>query len=217
MSTRTKICCMMSPDEARLAVEYGADAVGLVSEMPSGAGVIGDDLAAEIAFGVPPGVMSVLLTSRQDVGGIVAQQRVVACNAVQLVDELREGSHAELRAALPGISILQVIHVTGPEAIDQAQAVAPAVDAVLLDSGDPSLAVKELGGTGRVHNWEISRQIVASLGTPVFLAGGLHAGNVGEAIARVRPYGVDLCNGVRTAGELDEAKLRAFMAAVAAA
>ena len=136
---------------------------------------------------------------------------------MQLVDELREGSHAELRAALPGISILQVIHVTGPEAIDQAQAVAPAVDAVLLDSGDPSLAVKELGGTGRVHNWEISRQIVASLGTPVFLAGGLHAGNVGEAIARVRPYGVDLCNGVRTAGELDEAKLRAFMAAVAAA
>ncbi len=208
---------MMSPDEARLAVECGADAVGLVSEMPSGAGVIGDDLATEIAAGVPPGVMSVLLTNRQSVSAIVAQQRAVAANAVQLVDELPQGSHAELRAALPGISLIQVVHVTGPEALDQARTVASAVDAVLLDSGNPGLAVKELGGTGRVHNWDISRQIVAELKTPVFLAGGLNAGNVGEAIAHVRPFGVDLCNGVRTAGELDAAKLRDFFTAVATA
>jgi phosphoribosylanthranilate isomerase len=185
--------------------------------MPSGAGVIDDDLAAVIAAGVPPGVMTVLLTSRQQVAAIVEQQRAVASNAVQLVDELPAGSHAELRAALPGVSLIQVIHVGGPEALDEARAVAPAVDAILLDSGNPALAVKELGGTGRVHDWGISRQIVAALETPVFLAGGLDAGNVGQAIAQVRPFGVDLCNGVRTAGELDGAKLSAFMAAVAAA
>ena len=206
---------MMSPEEARLAVECGADAVGLVSEMPSGAGVIGDDLAAEIAAGVPPGVMSVLLTNRQSVSAIVAQQRAVAANALQLVDELPAGGQAELRLALPGISLIQVVHVRGPEALDEARAVAPQVDAVLLDSGNPELAVKELGGTGRVHDWDLSSRIVAALEIPVFLAGGLHAGNVGEAIARVRPYGVDLCTGVRTAGKLDEAKLRAFFAAVA--
>lgn len=211
---RVKICCISSVEEARLAVRHGADALGLVSHMPSGPGVIGDDLIRDIAAHVPPPVATFLLTSRSDVDAIVEQQRHCRVTTLQLVDALAEGSHARLRKALPGIGIVQVIHVRGPEAIEEARACAEHVDALLLDSGNPSLAVKELGGTGRTHNWDISRKLVDSVPVPVFLAGGLKPDNAGDAIARVRPFGLDLCSGVRTDDKLDEAKLRAFMQAV---
>jgi phosphoribosylanthranilate isomerase len=95
--------------------------------------------------------------------------------------------------------------------------VAPEVDALLLDSGNQSLPVKELGGTGRTHDWSVSRRIVEAAPVPVYLAGGLTPDNVGEAVRRVRPFGVDVCSGVRSGGRLDEARLAAFAAAVRAA
>ena len=109
---------------------------------------------------------------------------------------------------------MQVIHVTGPESVREALQVASLVDALLLDSGNQSLAVKELGGTGRVHDWSLSRDIVRESPVSVFLAGGLRPDNVAEAIRAVQPFGVDLCSGVRTDGHLDENKLAAFFAAV---
>ena len=93
-------------------------------------------------------------------------------------------------------------------------AYAPFVDAFLLDSGKPGAAIPTLGGTGDVHDWDISAAFVAASPRPVFLAGGLTAANVGAAIARVRPFGVDLCSGVRTDDRLDAAKLAAFVGAV---
>ena len=213
---RVKICCIASVEEARLAVAQGAAAVGLVSRMPSGPGVIAEDLIAAIAATVPPGVGSFLLTSETDVRAIVEQQRRTRVNTLQLVDALPRGAHQELRNALPGIALVQVVHVLGDESIAEASAVAPHVEAILLDSGNPTLAIKELGGTGRVHDWEISRQIRESVHCPVFLAGGLHPRNVNEAIRRVGPYGLDVCSGVRTKGKLDPAKLRDFFAEVAA-
>jgi phosphoribosylanthranilate isomerase len=211
---RVKICCISSIEEARLAVAYGASALGLVSAMPSGPGVIAEDLIAAIAARVPPPVAAFLLTSQQDVEAIIAQQRRFGANTLQLVDSIPSGDYARLRHALPGVRVVQVIHVTGEASLAEAVAVAPQVDALLLDSGNPNLAVKELGGTGRTHNWEISRRIVQAVEAPVFLAGGLNPGNVAEAIRAVRPFGVDICSGVRTQGTLDEAKLAAFMAAV---
>ncbi len=209
--TRVKICCIGSADEARLAVRYGASAVGLVSEMPSGPGVIDEGLIAEIAGVVPPGVSSFLLTCKQDVGGIVAQQRRCRTSVLQLCDRLLAGTYEDLRAALPGIGIVQVVHVTGEEAVDEALAAAPRVDALLLDSGNPRLPVKELGGTGRRHDWRVSRRIRDLAGVPVYLAGGLSADNVAEAVEQVGPFGVDVCGGVRTDGRLDEARLAAFV------
>ncbi len=211
---RVKICCIGSVPEARLAIARGAAALGLVSRMPSGPGVIADELIAEIAARVPPGVASFLLTSETDVGAIVKQQRRTRVNTLQLVDALPHGAHLELRKALPGIALVQVVHVLGEEAIAEAAAFAPYVDAILLDSGNPRLAVKELGGTGRVHNWEISRRIREKIGCPVFLAGGLGPGNVTDAIRCVGPYGLDLCSGVRTDGRLDPVKLRDFFTEV---
>ena len=213
--TRVKICCIGSLAEAALAVRYGAAALGLVSEMPSGPGVIDEALIARIAARVPPGVASFLLTCEQDAGRIIAQQRRTRANTIQICDRLEGGAYRELRRAMPGVALVQVVHVGGEESIAEAVAVAPRVDAILLDSGNQQLAVKELGGTGRTHDWEVSRRVRESVNVPVYLAGGLKAENVAGAIGRVAPFGVDVCSGVRTDGKLDEAKLAAFFRAVA--
>jgi phosphoribosylanthranilate isomerase len=213
---RVKICCIADRAEAQAAVRAGASALGLVSHMPSGPGVIEDALIAEIARSVPPPIATFLLTSRTGVQEIIAQHAHCRTSTIQIVDRLVRGTHSDLRAALPGIRLVQVIHVTGEESIDEAARVAPEVDALLLDSGNQSLAVKELGGTGRTHNWAISRRIREAVDVPVFLAGGLKPENIAEAIMQVGPFGLDVCSGVRTNGRLDEAKLAAFMRAAGA-
>ncbi len=208
---RVKICCISDPREALLAIRLGASALGLVSKMPSGPGVIDEDLIAEIVDSIPPGVSSFLLTSLREAEAIVEQQRRCRANTLQICDRPRSGTHRTLRSALPGISIVQVIHVNGKESISEAREVSREVDALLLDSGNQSLQVKQLGGTGRTHDWTVSRRIVEEVDVPVFLAGGLQAGNVGEAVSKVRPFGLDVCSGVRRGGRLSEAKLREFM------
>jgi phosphoribosylanthranilate isomerase len=209
---RVKICCIADRNEAMLAIEHGAAALGLVSAMPSGPGVISEEQIAEIAAAVPPPIATFLLTSRQDGESIIAQQRRCGTNTVQLVDRLVQGTYQELRRALPGISLVQVVHVTGPESVEEAITVAPHVDAILLDSGNPKAATKELGGTGRRHDWALSREIRERVGIPLFLAGGLNPGNVRQAITEVGPFGLDICTGVRSAGKLDEEKLRELFA-----
>ncbi len=215
--TRTKICCIGSVADAQLAVRHGASAIGLVSKMPSGPGVIPESRIAEIAATVPPAVAIVLLTSLVSSGDIVAQQKRCRVNVLQLCDLVDLGVYSDLREALPGIAIVQVVQVTGEESVAQALEVASCVDAILLDSGNPGLPVKELGGTGRTHDWAVSAQIVSRLSIPVFLAGGLTPENVSEAIRLVQPFGVDVCTGVRTADKLDERKLEKFMSQVCAA
>ena len=217
MRTRVKICCISSRAEARAAVAAGADALGLVSAMPSGPGAIAEASIAEIAAAVPPAVGAFLLTAATEPAAIVAQQRRCGVNTIQLCDALAAGAYPALREALPGVALIQVIHVRGESAVAEAMDVALAVDGLLLDSGNPTGPVKELGGTGRVHDWALSRRIVAEAPCPVFLAGGLNPGNAADAIGTVRPYGVDLCTGVRQDGALDPARLAAFMDAVAAA
>lgn len=213
---RVKICCISSVEEANLAIHYGASALGLVSEMPSGSGVIFEGTIAQVATTIPPAVSSVLLTSKVDTLGIIAQQRRLGVNTIQICDRLQSGTHDDLRQALPGIAIVQVIHVTGSESIDESVYVAPHVHGLLLDSGNPSLPIKELGGTGRIHDWKISRRIRELVDVPVFLAGGLTPDNVAAAIREVEPFGVDVCNGVRTNGKLDEMKLSQFFSQVSA-
>jgi phosphoribosylanthranilate isomerase len=217
MKPRVKICCISSVAEARLAIRHGASALGLVSAMPSGPGVVGEELITEIAARVPPPVATFLLTSKTSVAEIVTQQRRCRTHTIQICDRIERGSHRDLRNELPGIALVQVIHVTGPESVREAVETAPQVDALLLDSGNQTLAVKELGGTGRVHDWRLSREIVRESPVPVFLAGGLCAHNVAEAIREVQPFGLDLCSSVRTEGKLDETKLAAFFAALNAA
>ena len=211
---RIKICCISTLAEAQLAIRHGAAALGLVSEMPSGPGVIDEAQIVQIAAAVPPPVATFLLTSKTDLAEIIAQQRRCRTNTIQLCDRLKRGTHRDLRAALPGVSIVQVIHVNGEEAIAEALEVAPEVDAILLDSGNQNLPVKQLGGTGRTHDWSLSRRIREAVEVPVFLAGGLNPANAAEAFRQVRPFGLDVCSGVRSGGVLNNTKLRDFMALV---
>lgn len=211
---RLKICCIASVAEARTAVAGGADALGLVSAMPSGPGVIDEAAIAEVAAAAPPAVATFLLTARTDAEGVAEQLRRCGAGVVQLVDRMDDGAHARLRALVPGVKLVQVVHVRGAASVAEAAALAPLVDAILLDSGNPSLLVKELGGTGRTHDWAVSREIREQVEVPVFLAGGLRADNVREAVRTVRPFGVDVCSGVRTERRLDAEKLGAFARAL---
>lgn len=209
-----KVCCIADREEARLAVAAGASALGLVSAMPSGPGPIDETEIARIAAAVPPPTETFLLTALTDAEAVAGQQRRCGTTAVQLVDALEEAELRRLRRLLPGIRLVQVIHVTGPESVDEARAAAPLVDTVLLDSGNPRLAVKELGGTGRVHDWTTSRRIRDSIGVPVLLAGGLHPGNAREAYDRVLPAGLDVCSSLRLNGRLDAERLHRFFRAL---
>ena len=214
MRTRVKICCIATPAEAALAVGLGADAVGLVAAMPSGPGPIPDGLIREIAALVPAGIDTFLLTSRSEPALVVEHVRDCGTTVVQLVAPVGLDVYTALRQETPTVGIVQVIHVEGEAALAQAERVAEHVDAILLDSGRPSAATPELGGTGRTHDWRVSRRIVRELPRPVYLAGGLRPENVAPAIEEVGPFGVDVCSGVRRDGRLDETALRAFMAAV---
>ncbi|HVR68489.1 MAG TPA: phosphoribosylanthranilate isomerase [Verrucomicrobiae bacterium] len=214
MMPRIKICCIGSVAEAQLAVAHGASALGLVSEMPSGPGVIPDDQISAIAATVPKFIGTFLLTSRTDSAPIIEHIRRCGTNTVQLVDAVGENVYQDLRRELPDIRIVQVVHVTGDAAVEEARRIAGRVDALLLDSGNPTLEIKELGGTGRTHDWNRSRQIVESVKCPVFLAGGLNHRNILDAVRQVQPYGVDICTGVRTEGRLDPLKLTDFFAAI---
>jgi phosphoribosylanthranilate isomerase len=207
---RVKICCIQNREEAFQAIKMGASAIGLVAEMPSGIGPIPEEKIAEIADAVPPPIATFLLTSRTDSQDIIQHQKDVRTNTIQIVDRLQTGTYQDIRNALPGIRIVQVIHVMGESSVDEAIRISTHVDAILLDSGNPNLKIKVLGGTGRVHDWSISRKIRESIDVPIFLAGGLTPDNVREAIETIEPFGIDVCSGVRTKGKLDVAKLENF-------
>jgi len=211
---RVKVCCIASVEEAATAIRAGADALGLVAEMPSGPGTIHDDLIAEIARYAPPPVATFLLTARTDAHAIAAHHEHCRTSVLQLVDFVEPADHRRLRHLLPETRLVQVIHVTDTDSVEEARAAAEHCHAILLDSGNASLPIKELGGTGRTHDWALSRQIVDAVGVPVFLAGGLSPENAADAIAAARPYALDLCSGVRTNGRLDATKLAAFFRAV---
>lgn len=212
--THIKICCISSIQEANLAIEAGASALGLVGNMPSGPGIISDELIAEIAAFTPKNIDTFLLTSETSIEKIIEHYSKVNTTTIQIVDALTQGTHSDLKKAFPNVKIVQVLHVLNENSIAEALEISHYVDSILLDSGNPNLATKELGGTGRVHNWEISKKIVEKVKIPVFLAGGLNHANALKAIQEVRPYGLDLCSGVRTNGNLDAQKLTSFFNAI---
>ncbi len=211
---KVKICCIQSIEEAELTIKYGASAIGLVSEMPSGPGVISEDLIEEIATVVPSTIDTFLLTCKLDADSIIEQHRKCKTTTLQIVDCVNTNVLIKLKQELPAIRLVLVIHVNGEESITDAKNVEQFVDALLLDSGNQKLKVKKLGGTGRTHDWTISRKIRDAVFVPVYLAGGIKANNVLDAVKEVEPFGLDLCSGVRTDDKLDEKKLSDFFIAL---
>lgn len=211
MRTRIKICCINSIEEAKTAIKIGADAIGLVAKMPSGPGPIPDELIRQIAKSVPPLIGTFLLTSETSADEIIKHHHRTHTNTIQIVDLLSVGTYSQIREALPSVKLVQVIHVIDSNSVDLAVRLSNSVDALLLDSGNPNLEIKELGGTGRVHNWNLSRQIRDNAKCPIILAGGLKPENVRQAIDAVQPYAIDVCSGVRTNDVLDKNKLISFV------
>ena len=207
---RVKICCISSVEEAKLAAAYGASALGLVGHMPSGPGVISNLKISEITKSVTPMVSTFLLTSETKAAAVIDHYKKVNTSTIQIVDALENKDYQRIKNELPHVKIVQVIHVLDDKSVTEAIGVSAYVDAILLDSGNPNLETKELGGTGRTHNWDLSRKIRDQIDIPVILAGGINSNNVKQAIEHVQPFGVDLCSSVRTNGKLDEYKLKEF-------
>ena len=214
---RVKVCCISSVAELRIAVDAGADAVGLVGAMPSGPGVLTDDQISALVPDVPPPVTPFLLTSETTAGGIAEHAARTGALTVQIVSETDPSEIARLAAVAPALRRVQVIHVDDASIVARAAEYAPYVHAFLLDSGRPNAPTPQLGGTGRTHDWSLSAELIRTSTRPVFLAGGLTPDNVADAVAAVQPFGVDLCSGVRSGDALDADKLSAFMRAVRAA
>jgi phosphoribosylanthranilate isomerase len=196
--------------EAALAIKHGAAALGLVGQMPSGPGIIDNDLIRSIVKTIPPPISSFLLTSETSARNIIDHYQKVQTTTIQIVDALSDRQYQLIRQELPNVKLVQVIHVLNEASIEEAIEISEFVDAVLLDSGNPNLLVKELGGTGRIHDWRLSRQIREAINVPMFLAGGINNDNVRQAVELVQPFGLDLCSSVRTNGLLDERKLEVF-------
>jgi phosphoribosylanthranilate isomerase len=211
MITKVKICCISTAEEAKIAIDMNASALGLVGSMPSGPGVIDDSQIREIAQLTPPAVSTFLLTSEITAENIIDHHRRTLTSTIQIVDALHDNQYIQIRNTLPAVKLVQVIHVIDENSVEEAIRVSEFTDALLLDSGNPFLAIKELGGTGRIHNWKISRKIIEKVKIPVFLAGGLNAENIRQAIDEVQPWGVDICTGVRSNSRLDPRKLEIFM------
>ena len=215
--TRMKVCCIRDLEEACLAIRYGVDAVGLVGPMPNGPGQIDAPTVRALTTTTHAGVSSWTLTIATDAATIIETARASATQTIQLVCGVEPAVADVIRAAMPALRVVSVVHVLGPTAIAAAVRIAPHVHGVLLDSGRPGAKTPTYGGTGDTHDWDVSRQIVDAVPGPVWLAGGLTPSNVGGAIRAVRPFGVDVCSKLRTDGRLDQAKLMAFAAAVRAA
>jgi len=211
---RIKICCISSQEEAQIAIECGASALGLVGKMPSGPGIIDDRLINKITNSVPPPIATFLLTSETNASSIIQHYQAVNTTTIQMVDTLTDNGYRKIKSQLPHVKLVQVIHVIDDNSVTEAIHVSKYVDAVLLDSGNPNLTIKQLGGTGRTHDWELSKIIREKLEIPIFLAGGITADNVENAVRIVNPFGLDLCSSVRTNNKLDKHKLQAFFQAI---
>lgn len=209
-----KICCISSVEEANLAIKYGASALGLVSSMPSGPGIIEDDVILQISNAIPNDIATFLLTSKSQASDIIEQIEKFNPDYIQIVDKIEKTVYQKLRFKFPSLKIVQVIHVQNEKSIQEVLDLKNQVDFILLDSGNPNAKIKTLGGTGKTHNWEISKKIVELSATPIILAGGLNSSNVSRAIEQVNPFGLDLCSGVRSNNVLNETKLADFFKAV---
>jgi phosphoribosylanthranilate isomerase len=211
---KVKICCISSIEEAKLAIVHGAAAIGLVGRMPSGPGIITDELINSIAKTVIPPIDSFLLTSETTAEAIIEHHNKVNTTTIQMVDALSGREYHKIREAIPHVKLVQVIHVLDEKAVQEAIEISEWVDAILLDSGNPNLSTKVLGGTGKTHNWDLSKKIRENINIPTYLAGGINKDNIRMAIDHVQPYGIDLCSSVRTNGQLDERKLEELFKAL---
>ncbi len=211
MSLWIKICANTSLEDAMVAAEAGADAVGFVFA-PSPRRVTAEQVA-EIVPHLPAAIEKIGVFVDATFDEIVATAETAGLTGVQLHSEATADCTARIRARFgPGLRILRVVHFEADAAKNAADVARDAsVDAILVDSRTATA----VGGTGQTYDWEMARQSIflTSKQTKLIAAGGLAPENVAEAIATLKPWGVDVVSGVEAApGRKDAAKVRAFVA-----
>jgi len=211
MTIRVQIAGVSSLEEALATADAGADALGFTVRLPHG---VHDGLTEAKARGIvaalPPFVASVAITYVATPREAVELCRYLGVSTLQLHGSFPTHELPLIRAGLPHLKLIRAVHVTGPEAVAQARSLARHVDALILDTVDPTTG--RHGATGKTHDWSISRRIVEEVSAPVILAGGLTADNVAAAVAAVRPWGVDVHTGVEDPdGRRNLEKVRAFV------
>ena len=203
---RVKICGVTNESDLRAVDAAGADAVGVIADVPVDTPrEVSLDEASRLVDAAPPFLTTTLVTMPETVDDAVDAAERVGSDVLQLHGDCGPEDLGAIRAAVDA-DLVAVVNAADPE---RARTVAPAVDAVLVDSVDESGA----GGTGETHDWAATAEVAATLDAPVILAGGLTPGNVAEAVDAVDPYAVDVASGVeRTGGRKDRDAVRAFVA-----
>jgi phosphoribosylanthranilate isomerase len=198
MPVRSKLCGIRSPQDLQIAVDAGADAVGFICGVTHvSEDALGEDAARELARLTPPYVSRVLVTHLESAREILELAAFVGVDTIQVHGLVDLDTVAAVFSGSEGRRVTKAIHVTGPEAIEEAERYLDICDALHLDSRTSD----RLGGTGQLHDWSISRQIVElaeQAGKPVVLSGGLKPENLADAISAVRPYAVDVNSGIET-------------------
>jgi phosphoribosylanthranilate isomerase len=211
-----KICGINSAREAHMALAAGANFIGFVSEGLTPPGCFPDEEIVSFTEGITERSQIVLLTPHSAVEEVVAQQRLVRAGALQLCHPFEVEALRCLREELPGVLLIQVVHMGDEGGLKRAVEASKHADVVLLDSGTTAGENKVFGGTGETHDWSQSAAIVAALDVPVWLAGGLSPSNISSAISMVKPSGLDVCSSLRPSGSLDAKLLESFIQVVRA-
>ncbi len=208
-----KICGIRRPEDALIAAGLGADAIGLlVGQKHNSPDFVSATVARDIARALPPSVEAVLVTRVEDVDEIERLLQQSEITTIQLHSEIAPSSVEGLRGRIPHLKIFKSVSVISADSVAYPEAFKKLVDGFVLDS--VNLATNQVGGTGKTHDWSVSRQIVMRYSeVPIILAGGLNSENVRSAIERVRPFGVDVNSGTKAAdGFKDPPKMEAFIA-----
>ena len=207
-----KICGIRRHEDALIAAELGADAIGLlVGQRHNSPDFISAAVAREISRTLPPSVEAVLVTQITEVDEIERLLRQSGITAVQLHSEITADSVANLRTRFPDLKVFKSVHVISAESVRYPEGFSKVVDGFVLDT--INVATDQVGGTGNIHDWSISQEIVTRFpDIPIILAGGLNSKNVRSAIESVHPFGVDVNSGTKGSdGFKDARKMREFI------
>ena len=226
MRTRTKICGNRNPEDLDYAIACGADAVGFITDVPvKSPRKIDSETAKDLIKRVPVFVDSVLVMMPEDLDSAVALIRKTRPTVVQIHNDLPDAELAKLASTVDPVKLIKTIAIpdgAGPEIADRVisriHKLTGIADAIRLDTststtsrtGNTSTGARS-GGTGKVHDWRISAEIVRRSRLPIILAGGLTPDNVSDAIRKVCPYAVDTASGVETDKRRDYDKVKRFI------
>lgn len=205
---KVKICGITNIKDALLAAELGADFLGFIVEISESEDSLSKDEAKNLIRQLPLEVIPVMVTYLNNAEEIVKVASYVIAGAVQLHSNISLPEIGKIRKALPKIKIIKAIHVIDEKVVSEAVKFSDYVDYILLDSK----AKGKIGGTGKTHDWSISRKIILKCKKPVLLAGGLNPENVLDAVRKIKPFGVDVNSGVKAKPRVKDAeKLRKFI------